>query len=58
MFVDFEHMFLFDGKRQLKVKYNPKVSSFKNNILESKIETIGGKYPYIFRNGNIDYHEF
>lgn len=58
LFVDFEHMFLFDGKRQLKVKYNPKVSSFKNNILESKIETIGGKYPYIFRNGNIKYKEF
>jgi hypothetical protein len=30
----------------------------KNNILESKQDTIGGKYPYIFRNGNVKYKEF
>nr|DAI51090.1 MAG TPA: hypothetical protein [Caudoviricetes sp.] len=29
-------MFLYDGEKQLKVKYNPKVSSFKDTILESK----------------------
>jgi len=31
---DFEDMFIYDGKRQLKVKFNPKVSSFKNTIPE------------------------
>jgi len=51
-------MFLFDGKRQLKIKFNPAVSSFKNDILESKIDTIGGKYPFIFRNGVVNYKEF
>jgi hypothetical protein len=30
----------------------------KNSILESKQNTIGGKYPYIFRNGNVLYKEF
>ena len=55
---DFEHIFLYDGKCQLKVKYNPKVSNFKNNILESKLNTIGGQYPFIFRNGNVKYKEF
>lgn len=58
IYVDFEHAFLFDGKRQLKVKYNPKVASFKNNILEQKINTIGSKYPFIFRNGSVKYKEF
>lgn len=56
--VDFEHIFLFDGKRQLKVCYNPKVSSFKNTLLESKVDTIGSKYPFILRNGNVNYKEF
>jgi len=39
---DFEDMFLFDGERQLKIRFNPKVSSFKTNILENKTDTIGG----------------
>ena len=58
VFSDFEDLFLYDGKRQLKVSYNPKVSSFKADVLESKTDTIGGKYPFIFRNGNVNYKEF
>ena len=50
--------FLYDGNKQLKIKYNPKVSSLKINLLESKIDTIGSRYPYIFRNGNVYYREF
>jgi len=55
---DFEDMFLFDGFRQLKVRFNPTVASFKNDVLESKTDTIGSKYPFIFRNGNVKYKEF
>lgn len=54
---DFEYMFLFSQNRQLKIKYNEKVSTYKTDLQESKIETIGGKFPYIFRNGNINYKE-
>jgi hypothetical protein len=56
--VDFVDAFLFDGERQLKIRFNPKISSFKSVILESKTDTIGGKYPFIFRNGNVEYKEF
>lgn len=55
---DFEDMFLYDGERQLKIRFNPQVSSFKTNILESKSETIGSKYPFFFRNGRVAYKEF
>jgi hypothetical protein len=55
---DFEDMFLYDGKRQLKMRFNPKVSSFKTTILESKLDTLGGKYPFFFRNGNTSYKDF
>lgn len=58
IFADFEDMFLSDGIRQLKIRFNPKVSSFKNNVLETKIDTIGSKYPFIFRNGHVYYKEF
>lgn len=56
--VDFEDIFLWDGARQLKVRFNPKVNSFKIATLETKIDTIGGKYPFFFRNGNVSYREF
>ena len=55
---DFEDAFLYDGERQLKIRFNPKISSFKATILESKTDTLGGKYPFIFRNGNVNYKEF
>lgn len=58
LIVEFEDAYLFDGERQLRIRYNPKVSSFKSTILESKMDTLGGKYPFIFRNGNVEYKEF
>lgn len=58
IFADFEDLFLYDGERQLKIRYNPKVSSFKTDLLETKTDTIGGKYPYFFRNGSVAYKEF
>ena len=55
---DFEDMFLWDGIKQLKIRFNPKVSSFKTTRFEQKIDTIGSKYPFIFRNGVVSYKEF
>jgi hypothetical protein len=49
---------LYDGTRQFKIKFDPKITNFKNNILENKVDTIGNKYPFILRNGNINYKSF
>ena len=56
--VDFEDCFLYDGEHQLKIKYNPKISSFKETLLEAKANTLGGQYPFFFRNGKVAYKEF
>lgn len=56
--VEFEDSFLLDAEKQLNIKYNTRIPSFKNNILEQKIETIGNKYPFFFRNGQVNYKEF
>ena len=58
MEIHFEHMFLYDGEKQLKIKFDPKVSSFKTNHLETKTDTIGGKYPMFYRNDIVSYKEF
>lgn len=55
---DFDYAFISDGDRQLKLKYNSSISSFKDNLLESKTETIGSTYPFIFRNKQVKYKEF
>lgn len=54
----FEDMFLYDGEKQLKMHFNPKVTSFKNTILETRTNTIGNKYPFTFRNKSVYYKEF
>ncbi len=54
----FEDIFVTDGHRQLKIKFNPQVSSFRRNISEGKIETIGSQYPYIRRNAVMNYALF
>jgi hypothetical protein len=51
-------MFLTDKNRQLKIRFNPKVTSFKNTLLEVKMDTMGSKHPFFFRNGNVNYKEF
>lgn len=58
IYADFEDIFLLDGERQLKIRFNPKISSMKDNILETKSNAIGSKYPFITRNGRVNYKEF
>lgn len=56
--IDFEDMYLSDRNHLLCIRFNPKVGSFKETVLESKQDTIGGRYPFFFRNGNTKYKEF
>lgn len=58
LYADFEDAFLFDGKRQLKIRYNPQMNSFTRNLQESTTATIGSKFPFVFRNGAVDYKSF
>lgn len=46
-----------ENGKTLRIRYNPKISSFKTTILEQKTDTIGGKYPFFFRNGDVSYKE-
>lgn len=50
--------YLAQGGRQLKIEFNPQVSSFKYRVSDSLTETIGGTYPITRRNGNIKYRQF
>ncbi|AXF52489.1 MAG: hypothetical protein [Caudoviricetes sp.] len=56
--IELEDIFLLSEDLQIKVKFNPSISSFRNVLMESKIDTLGSKYPFVIRNGNVNYKEF
>lgn len=56
--VIFEDMFLTTKDRQLKIKFNPTVSSFKRTIQESRTDTLGSQFPFVRRNGHANYAQF
>lgn len=51
----FEDMFLIANNQQARIRYNQQVSSMRQNIAEARTETLGAQYPYIRRNGYINY---
>ena len=55
---DFDDIFIYDGERQLKLRFNPQVSNYKTQLAESKTDTIGNKYPFFFRNAKVGYKTF
>lgn len=55
---NFEDAYLFDGTRQLRIRFNPKVTSFKTVVQENKKATMGSQFPFFFRNGYVEYKEF
>lgn len=53
-----QDIFLYDGKSQLRVQYDPNISSFKKVVMDSKSETLGAQYPFIVRNAKVGYRQF
>jgi hypothetical protein len=56
--ITLNHMFLNQNDKQLKIKFNPSVSSMKTIYSENKTETLGSRYPFIKRNGATQYRTF
>ena len=55
---NFEDIFLTTGQNQLKIKFDPQITNYSRVVSESLTETIGSKYPFIRRNGNVGYRTF
>lgn len=49
---------LGENGQQLKLKFNNTLSNYKIAVSDSRTDTIGGKYPFITRNGNMRYKAF
>ena len=53
-----EDCYLYGEGRALRIRFDPKVTNFSHTVSETKVETIGSKYPFIYRNANINYKTF
>lgn len=59
IFCDFEDVHIEgDKQNRYKLKHNTTISSFQYTVVESKTDTLGGKYPFIRRNGDTYYRQF
>ena len=58
VFCTFDNIYLLDGDKQLKIKFNPQVNNYSHVVSESLTQTIGSQYPFVRRNGNVDYRTF
>lgn len=52
------HAFLITKDIQLNLALNENIDSTKRVFSENLTETIGSKYPFIRRNGNVNYRQF
>lgn len=56
--LDMEHSFLTTIDNQLKIKFNPQVTNFSKTVVENKVDTLGSKYPFFYRNASVGYKTF
>ena len=55
---DFEDVFLNSNNKQLKMRYDTRITSYKRMVNEAKTETLGSPYPFIRRNSAVNYKQF
>ena len=56
--IPFDNIIISDKDFLFNLKYNTNISGFKYITQEAIINTLGGKYPLIRRNGDTDYIQF
>ena len=56
--LDTDDIFLNAQGQQLIIKFDPIISNISNKVAESVVDTIGSKYPFIRRNGAVNYRTF
>lgn len=54
----FDDIYLMGNNKQLRIKFDPVVSNFKQNFTENLQTTLGSQYPFITRNGANNYKSF
>lgn len=51
----YQHYYLTNSDGHLAISFNGTIDSYKNNVQEAKIDTIGSRYPFVYRNDTVNY---
>ena len=54
----YDYTYLMDNQHCLQVQFDENISNLKYNVQDVITQTLGGKYPYVRRNGNMNYRTF
>ena len=55
LYAFFDDMFINADGQQLRIRFDHSISTLKQNLSEARTETLGSKYPFVRRNGYINY---
>ena len=58
MMVAPEDIFLNADGKQLKIRFDPQITTFSHKVSQGVVETIGSQFPFVRRNGNLNYKTF
>ena len=58
VYVEFDGIWVVGAKNEYQIKYNSELSEIRSNISQNIVTTLGSQYPFLIRNGNMNYREF
>ena len=52
---EFQELYLTNSDGHYYISFNEQITSYRHNMQESVVETLGSQYPFTFRNGRVNY---
>lgn len=58
IYTEFKGIWIIGDKNAQQLIYNTEISEIKSNISQNIVTTLGSRYPFLIKNGSINYREF
>lgn len=56
--VEFDGIWIIGEFNEHQLFYNTEIQEIKSNVSQNVVTTLGNRYPFVIKNGNINYKEF
>lgn len=56
--INFDDIYLNTTDSLLKIKFDPEITNYKQVVQQSITNTLGSQFPYIRKNGDVNYRQF
>lgn len=58
IYTEFKGIWIVGDKNAQQLIYNTEISEIKSNISQNIVTTLGSRYPFLIKNGSVNYREF